>query len=88
MEIQDAIKLIRNSDDSKNNIRKYFYVPESSDPDLIIRTGGEKRLSNFMLWQAAYAELYFTKTLWPDFNIRSLNKAIDDYFNRVRKHGK
>ena len=46
------------------------------------------RLSNFMLWQSAYSELYFTKVLWPDFNITKLNRAISEYFHRVRKHGK
>ncbi len=63
-------------------------MPESRDPDLIIRTGGELRLSNFMLWQGAYAELYFTKVLWPDFKIRNLNLALDNYVKRTRKHGR
>ena len=87
-EINDAINSIIKNNNKAVNIRNYFYVPKSQDPDLIIRTGGEKRLSNFMLWQAAYAELYFTKVLWPDFSIIHLRKAIIDYFKRVRKHGK
>ncbi len=87
-EINDAINSIIKSNNKAVNIRNHFYVPKSQDPDLIIRTGGEKRLSNFMLWQAAYAELYFTKVLWPDFSIIHLRKAIIDYFKRVRKHGK
>ena len=76
-------KRIRNSQD----LRRYLYIPDSSDPDLIIRTGGEKRLSNFMLWQSAYSELYFTKILWPDFKLYDLKKAIDNYFFRNRKYG-
>jgi len=58
------------------------------DPDLFIRTGGEKRLSNFLLWQAAYSELYFTDTLWPDFDENSLDEAIEDYSNRLRRFGR
>jgi undecaprenyl diphosphate synthase len=57
------------------------------DPDLIIRTSGEKRISNFLLWQAAYAELYFTDTLWPDFNERELLLALLDYQGRQRRFG-
>lgn len=58
------------------------------DPDLIIRTGGERRLSNFLLWQAAYAELYFTDTLWPDFGSEALDAALADYAGRERRFGK
>ncbi len=58
------------------------------DPDLIVRTGGEKRLSNFLLYQAAYAELYFTDTLWPDFDTEELYGILSDYSNRNRKFGK
>lgn len=57
------------------------------DPDLIIRPGGEKRLSNFLLWQAAYAELYFTDVLWPDFTTDTLDMALDDYLSRDRRYG-
>ena len=56
--------------------------------DLLIRTGGEKRLSNFLLYQAAYAELYFSDTLWPDWTVADLQKAIDEYTNRERRFGK
>jgi undecaprenyl diphosphate synthase len=59
-----------------------------SDPDLIIRTGGEQRLSNFLLWQAAYAELYFTDCLWPDFDDAALGQAIEDYLQRERRFGR
>ena len=58
------------------------------DPDLVIRTGGEHRLSNFLLWQAAYAELYFTDKLWPEFDAAEMDKALDDYAGRERRFGK
>ncbi|MAR56800.1 MAG: di-trans,poly-cis-decaprenylcistransferase [Rickettsiales bacterium] len=57
------------------------------EPDLLIRTGGEKRLSNFLLWQCAYTELYFTETLWPDFTIEHLHEALADYAQRERRFG-
>jgi len=63
-------------------------VPEMPDADLIIRTSGESRLSNFLLWQAAYAELYFTEVLWPDFNRTHLAEAIADYQRRERRFGR
>ena len=71
-----------------NNFTNNLYTSCSSDPDLIIRTGGEFRLSNFMLWQAAYSELYFTKKLWPDFNILDLKKIIINFKKRKRNFGK
>lgn len=58
------------------------------DPDLVIRTGGEQRLSNFLLWQAAYSELYFSDKLWPDFNAAALDEAIDEFNQRERRFGK
>ena len=61
---------------------------ELPDPDLIIRTSGEERLSNFLIYQGAYAELYFTKTLWPDFDRRALLRALEDYAKRERRFGK
>jgi undecaprenyl diphosphate synthase len=61
------------------------YAPE---PDLFIRTGGEQRISNFLLWQLAYAELYFTSTLWPDFDTEALNQAIASYTSRERRFGR
>ena len=57
------------------------------EPDLFIRTGGEKRISNFLLWQLAYTELYFTDTLWPDFDETELEEAIKDYSGRQRRFG-
>ncbi len=87
-EISDAIHKIKHSEKPFKDLRRYMYIPESLDPDLIIRTGGEKRLSNFMLWQSAYSELYFVKTLWPDFKVSHLNKALNNFTLRNRKHGR
>ena len=87
-EINDAVIKIKGTQNLTRDFKKYLYVPDSYDPDLIIRTGGEQRLSNFMLWQSAYAELYFTKILWPDFKIKNLNLAIDNYMKRKRKLGR
>lgn len=67
---------------------KFLYTNGEHDPDLIIRTGGEIRLSNFLLWQMSYAELYFTETLWPDFSPAQLDKAIAEYQKRQRRFGK
>ena len=64
------------------------YTADLPDPDLIIRTSGELRLSNFLIWQAAYAEFYFTEVLWPDFKKEDLYKAILDYQNRKRRMGR
>lgn len=64
-----------------------LYAPEIPDPDLVIRTSGEKRVSNFLLWQAAYAEFLFTDTLWPDFEKSDLEAAIDEYNRRERRFG-
>lgn len=65
----------------------YLHTAGVPDPDLIIRTGGEQRLSNFLLWNAAYSELYFTDKLWPDFNEASLDEALDWYTGRIRRFG-
>jgi len=64
-----------------------MYTSEDSDPDLIIRTGGEYRLSNFLVWQSAYSELYFTETMWPDFKKNEFRKALKDYSLRNRRFG-
>ena len=68
-------------------IAGHLYQPSLPDPDLIIRTAGERRTSNFLLWQAAYAELYVTDRLWPDFGVEDLNEAVADYQGRVRRFG-
>ena len=65
----------------------YLYSAGIPDPDLLIRPGGEKRISNFLLWQCAYSEFYFTDVLWPDFSTAELDKAIADYQNRDRRYG-
>jgi undecaprenyl diphosphate synthase len=64
-----------------------LYEPEMPDPDLVIRTSGERRISNFLLWQSAYAEYVFTDTLWPDFGPAELRSAIEQYTNRRRRFG-
>lgn len=66
---------------------QYLYTTEIPDPDLIIRTGGEMRLSNFLIWQSAYAEFYFTPVLWPDFNKKEINKALIAYSQSQRRFG-
>ena len=74
-------------DISQENIASELYTSETPDPDLLIRTGGEHRISNFLLWQSAYAELYFTDVLWPDFREEHFYDAILDYQNRQRRFG-
>ena len=86
-EMNDAVEKIKKLKNPSKKFRDYFYIPESKDPDFIIRTGGQIRLSNFMLWQSAYAELYFTKVLWPDFKISNLNRALDQLMKRKRNYG-
>ena len=88
MEIIDAVNRIKSSKVTNRLLSKNLYISDLSDPDLIIRTGGEKRLSNFLMWQSAYTELYFTKILWPNFKIKTLNKILSDYLKRTRKYGK
>jgi undecaprenyl diphosphate synthase len=68
-------------------ISRHLFTAELPDPDLLIRTSGEQRISNFLLWQCAYAELVFTKTLWPDFGRDDLERAIADYGCRERRYG-
>jgi undecaprenyl diphosphate synthase len=71
-----------------DTFRQHLYLPDLPDPDLIIRTSGEKRFSNFLLFQSAYSELYFTSVLWPDFDENELDKALTDFSSRKRKFGK
>ncbi len=68
-------------------VGKHLFTSELPEPDLLIRTSGEQRISNFMLWQCAYAELIFTKTLWPDFGRADLEQAVADYGGRERRYG-
>ena len=68
-------------------VSQFLYTAGIPDPDLMIRTGGEMRLSNFLLWQTAYAEIYFTQVLWPDFDKKEIDKALTAYSNRQRRFG-
>lgn len=79
---------LRLSDIDSDTIQQHLATKDMPDVDLLIRTGEEQRLSNFLLWQCAYAELYFCDTYWPDFKEKELRKAIADYQNRERRYGK
>jgi undecaprenyl diphosphate synthase len=72
---------------TEESIRRHLYLPEVPDPDLMIRTSGELRISNFLLWQLSYTELYFTDVLWPDFREPHLLEAVHDYQRRHRRFG-
>ena len=92
-EILNAVKeLIKKRVNPKNLneqlFQQYLTTKNVPDPELLIRTSGEHRISNFLLWQIAYTELYFTETLWPDFRKDDFKKAIIDYQNRERRFGK
>jgi len=86
LEVKNNIISIENVDQSI--INKHLYTRNLPDVDLLIRTSGEQRVSNFLLWQIAYAELYFTKVYWPDFGKKDLHKALLNYQNRERRFGK
>ena len=88
-EIIGAVKKIKKNlkKINENDIKKNLMTSNLPDPDLVIRTSGEKRLSNFLLWQIAYSELYFTKTLWPDFNVSRYSVALKNYVSRKRRFG-
>ncbi len=90
--MQTLAKRIESGEISASNIDEttisdLLYTSAIPDPDLLIRTGGEQRLSNFLLWQSAYTELYFTPVLWPDFTAVHLQEAIAEYANRERRYG-
>jgi len=78
---------IEPSEIDDETLRGYLYDPETPDPDLLIRTAGERRLSNFLLWQCSYSELYVSEVCWPEFRRPQLLEAIADYAGRVRKYG-
>jgi len=80
--LKDNVKRI-----SEKGFIKRLFTYDMPDPDLIIRTSGELRLSNFLLWQAAYSEFFFTKTLWPDFSKDEFSKIIEDFAGRERRYG-
>ena len=75
-------------DVDESGFASYLSTAGIPDPDLIIRTSGEQRLSNYMLWQAAYSEFYYTSTLWPDFRKKDLDLAVEDFNKRERRYGK
>ena len=89
-ELISAIKKLQKNKDKINekNIEKFLYTKNIPDPDLMIRTGNTKRLSNFLLWQLAYAEIFFEKKMWPDFNDKDFQKIIKEYKNLKRNFGK
>jgi undecaprenyl diphosphate synthase len=96
VEVADAVKRLLEDHDAgrlkgekitPESISRRLYHPDMPDPDLIIRTSGEERISNFLLWQAAYSELYFTPVYWPDFDREHLYEAIRDYQKRSRRFG-
>lgn len=92
-EMMDAVRRIKKDgvpekDITETMFSSYLSTRDVPDPDLIIRTGGEIRLSNFLLWQSAYSELYFTPVLWPDFSKKEIDAALLDYGQRQRRFGK
>jgi undecaprenyl diphosphate synthase len=92
-DIMQALNLLMKKHDLKNEMREedlapYLAMSYAPEPDLFIRTGGEQRISNFLLWQLAYTEFYFTETLWPDFDAAALDRAIDSYRSRERRFGR
>jgi len=91
-EVVDAIRAIVDSGVpadaiDEDLVARHLYTHGLPDPDLIIRTGGQQRLSNFLIWQAAYAEYYFTDTYWPDFREADVDEALEAYAQRIRKFG-
>lgn len=96
LEITDAVKsivadvaagLVKPEDIDEEMISQHLYTRELPDPELLIRTGGEQRLSNYLLWQCAYTELYVTQTLWPDFSEEDFESAIQEFSQRDRRYG-
>ena len=89
-EVANKVKnnIISSKNIDENIINEHLYTRNLPNVDLLIRTGGEKRVSNFLLWQIAYAEMYFTDVLWPDFKREDFMKALDDYQKRERRFGK
>ena len=86
--VKDIIKnKLKAEDITEDVINSYLYTKDIPDPDLLIRTGGDKRVSNYLLWQIAYSEFYVTETLWPDFNKKALEAAINEFNHRQRRFG-
>ena len=96
LEITEAVKKIglqvaagklHPDDITEEMISAHLYTKELPDPELLIRTGGEMRLSNYLLWQSAYTELYVTEVLWPEFSAAEFDKAIEEFCARERRYG-
>ncbi|HSH21928.1 MAG TPA: polyprenyl diphosphate synthase [Candidatus Caenarcaniphilales bacterium] len=92
-EIVDAVRRavsdgIAAQEIDEQSLAERLYSADLPDPDLLIRTGGDQRISNFLIWQAAYAELYFTDRLWPDFDVAAFDAAIDEFCRRSRRFGR
>ena len=90
--VKTAAEMLQNgdikiSDINESLITSLLYTGAMPDVDLVIRPSGEQRISNFLIWQSAYAELYFTDVLWPDFSPKDLDKALEDYASRGRRFG-
>ncbi len=85
LDVKNAKKNI--NDINESTVSEALYTKDLPDPDLLIRTSGEKRISNFLLWQLSYAEMYFTDKFWPDFNEEEFKKAICEFQNRERRYG-
>ena len=84
-EIVDAARTFTGS--TEDDFRAHLYAPDMHDPDLIIRTSGEQRISNYLLWQSAYAELVFRDELWPDFDRRAFEESLAEFAERKRRFG-
>jgi len=87
-EIVDGVNKICKTPVTEEEFGKYLYLPQVPDVDLLIRTSGEERISNYFLWQTAYTEFYFTDTLWPDFTTEELGRAIKSFARRQRRYGR
>ena len=90
--VKEIAQLVKNGtvqpeDITEEMISQHLYTKDMPDVDLMIRPGGEQRISNFLLWQCAYAEFYFCDTLWPDFDSKELDKAIVEFARRTRRFG-
>ena len=86
-ELINTFKKIKNKKINENTMKNNLYTKNVPDPDILIRTGGKKRLSNFLLWQLAYTELYFLDKLWPDFSSKDLKKILKDFYKIKRNFG-
>lgn len=85
--VLDRIEEVNKNEVTEDEFKKYLYRPQIPDPELVIRTSGEFRISNFLLWEIAYSEFYITDTYWPDFDVNEYNKAIESFNKRDRRYG-